>query len=260
MGEESRDILMETHPSFIDRIQKTLQQLGYGFTSKDIENSLDLGNSQGGGDKRFWAIDPIDGTKGYLRNDQYAVAISLIENGEVVVGVLGCPHLAFQKYSGGLFYALKDHGAFFNPFGGEILPLKVSQQQTEIIYCEPHSSSQSHSHTLSAKIAHRLHARPESFQMDSQCKYGLVASGQAAIYLRLPNLDNNSPDSKEKVWDHAAGSLIVEEAGGKVTDVFGQALNFSLGRTLAKNTGIIASNGWLHDLVIEAYQFTLRSC
>jgi len=58
----------------------------------------------------------------------------------------------------------------------------------------------------------------------------------------------------EKIWDHAAGFILVEEAGGKVTDLNGNPLDFSQGKTLAKNKGIIATNGKLHDIVISAVQ------
>ena len=83
----------------------------------------------------------------------------------------------------------------------------------------------------------------------------MIARGDASIYLRLPT----RKDYQEKIWDHAAGSIIVEEAGGKVTDTQGQDLDFSQGRTLSKNTGVVGSNGELHDLVISAVIEVLNS-
>ena len=80
-------------------------------------------------------------------------------------------------------------------------------------------------------------------RIDSQCKYGAVARGEASIYLRLPT----SESYREKIWDHAAGWMVVNAAGGRVTDARGQNLDFSLGRTLDQNRGIIATNGHLHD-------------
>jgi 3'(2'), 5'-bisphosphate nucleotidase len=85
---------------------------------------------------------------------------------------------------------------------------------------------------------------------DSQEKYGRVAAGQAELYLRLPRLDNVYSHS---IWDHAAGTAIVQAAGGTVTDVDGSALDFSEGRKL-KNYGVIASNGRIHDLAVNAVQ------
>ena len=89
--------------------------------------------------------------------------------------------------------------------------------------------------------------------MDSQAKYGIVSRGDASIYLRLPT----KKSYRENIWDHAAGSIIVEEAGGRVTDIQGKPLDFSAGNKLNNNRGIIATNGKLHDLLLEAVQQVL---
>jgi 3'(2'), 5'-bisphosphate nucleotidase len=87
--------------------------------------------------------------------------------------------------------------------------------------------------------------------MDSQAKYGVVARGEAEIYLRMPT----RADYHEKIWDHAAGALIVQEAGGTVTDIHGRPLEFHHGRELSANRGVIVSNRLLHARVLE----TLRA-
>ena len=89
----------------------------------------------------------------------------------------------------------------------------------------------------------------EALRVDSQVKYGVVATGNAEIYLRIPN--PKTPDYREKIWDHAAGSLVVEEAGGVVTDILGKRLDFSTGKTLKNNRGIIASVPVVHNLIIK---------
>lgn len=61
-----------------------------------------------------------------------------------------------------------------------------------------------------------------------------MSRGDAEIYLRLPRPGKRY---EEKIWDHAAGVVVVEEAGGRVTDVYGKPLDFSQGRTLKENTG-----------------------
>jgi 3'(2'), 5'-bisphosphate nucleotidase len=86
--------------------------------------------------------------------------------------------------------------------------------------------------------------------MDSQAKYGIVARGEVTLYLRVPSIAE--PDYKENIWDHAAGSIIAEEAGGKVTDILGHPLDFSCGIKMEKNHGIVVSNGILHDVILEA--------
>ena len=97
-------------------------------------------------------------------------------------------------------------------------------------------------------IGGTLGLQAEPVRLDSQAKYATVADGGAEIYLRLP-VDANY---QEKIWDHAAGSLVVTEAGGTVTDTQGQTLDFSLGRTLSANSGVVVTNGTLHEQVLAA--------
>ena len=73
---------------------------------------------------------------------------------------------------------------------------------------------------------------------------------EADVYLRLPT----KAGYYEKIWDHAGGVLIVQEAGGTVTDLQGQPLNFSCGRELRENRGVIVTNGPLHPAVLAAAQ------
>ncbi|KAJ2464758.1 3'(2'),5'-bisphosphate nucleotidase, partial [Coemansia sp. RSA 2320] len=63
----------------------------------------------------------------------------------------------------------------------------------------------------------------------------------------------------EKIWDHASGNIIIHEAGGRVSDVNGKPLDFSLGRTLTANKGVVAANSNIFDKVIDAVQTTLAS-
>ena len=110
-------------------------------------------------------------------------------------------------------------------------------------------TSQSHS----AQVAELLGISAPPFRIDSQCKYAAVARGDAAVYLRLPT----RPGYVEKVWDHAAGVAVVTEAGGTVTDVDGKPLDFSLGRGLTQNKGVIVTNGRFHDEVVAAVKQVL---
>ncbi|XLR46335.1 hypothetical protein S83_030995 [Arachis hypogaea] len=74
-------------------VQKPKSALG---TSEVLE-IISRCNSRGGANGRFWVLDPVDGTLGFVRGDQYAVALALIEDGEVVLGVLGCPNYPMRK-------------------------------------------------------------------------------------------------------------------------------------------------------------------
>eukprot|EP00730_Choanoeca_flexa_P003300 TRINITY_DN11359_c0_g3_i3.p2 TRINITY_DN11359_c0_g3~~TRINITY_DN11359_c0_g3_i3.p2 ORF type:complete len:127 (+),score=29.81 TRINITY_DN11359_c0_g3_i3:746-1126(+) len=113
-------------------------------------------------------------------------------------------------------------------------------------------------HDVSAVVAKAAGVVAPSLRMDSQAKYGAVGRGDAQLYLRLPRPGKKKHD--EKIWDHAGGMIIVEEAGGKVTDIYGKPLDFSKGITLVDNTGIVASNGDVHDAAIAelAKQFPVQ--
>jgi 3'(2'), 5'-bisphosphate nucleotidase len=77
-------------------------------------------------------------------------------------------------------------------------------------------------------FAKALGVQAEAVRMDSQAKYLVLATGRGEVYLRL--LSPRQPDYKEKIWDQAAGSLLVEEAGGRVSDLHGKPLDFAAGR------------------------------
>jgi 3'(2'), 5'-bisphosphate nucleotidase len=91
--------------------------------------------------------------------------------------------------------------------------------------------------------------------MDSQAKHALLAAGRADLLIRVPE----KKTYRDKIWDQAAGSLIIEEAGGRVTDLNGAALDFGAGRVLTANEGVIASNRVLHDEVVHAIQIATRA-
>ena len=88
----------------------------------------------------------------------------------------------------------------------------------------------------------------DPYRLDSQAKYVLLARGDVSLYLRAPRIEGY----KENIWDHAAGSIIVEEAGGEVTDFNGNRLDFSHGTKLRMNSGVLATNGHLHQKTLKA--------
>ena len=229
-------------------------QRGAEVSTEAVLDWISVGNSDGSGD-RYWTLDPIDGTKGFLRGDQYAIALALIEHGEVVLGVLGCPNLPNPDGSrGAIFVAAGGSCEVYYPTSDLPIPAIVAAPTSlaEARVCESVESGHSN-HDQSARITERLGIRAEPYRIDSQCKYGAVARGDASIYLRLPT----RADYREKIWDHAAGKFVVEQAGGRVTDVDGLPLDFSHGRLLAHNRGVIATDGRFHDEVVAAVQHVL---
>ncbi|MCJ1386408.1 hypothetical protein MMC17_009534 [Xylographa soralifera] len=121
-------------------------------------------------------------------------------------------------------------------------------------FCESVEAGHS-SYGDQALIAEKLDITKPSVRMDSQAKYGSVARGAGDLYLRLPV----SATYVEKIWDHAAGCLIVAEAGGIVTDAEGNNVDFGQGRTLAKNKGIVAAPKSLHEEVIGVVKGVLSA-
>jgi 3'(2'), 5'-bisphosphate nucleotidase len=108
-------------------------------------------------------------------------------------------------------------------------------------------------HTNTAQIqalTQALAIRAEPVRMDSQAKFAVLAAGRGDLLVRLLSAQNQG--YREKIWDVAAGALVVEEAGGAVTDLDGRPLDFTAGRRLVNNRGIVASNGGLQAPVLAA--------
>jgi 3'(2'), 5'-bisphosphate nucleotidase len=218
---------------------------------------IDRGGTGQASGPRYWTVDPIDGTKGFLRAEQYAVALALLEDFQVVVGVLGCPNLQHPLGRGALLVAVQNEGTLLVPLDGETsegAKVRVSDisDATAARLCESVESGHS-SHSRSARIAARLGISAQPLRMDSQAKYAAVARGDAQIYLRMPT----RADYREKIWDHAAGLIVLAEAGGRVTDIHGQPLQFQYGRRFEQNQGVVATNGSLHHHVLDAIRDTL---
>jgi len=246
------------------RVSGYVQQFISGATRQQVCAWIDLGAGLPEG--RFWVLDPIDGTKGFLRGGQYAVALALVEQGQVQLGVLGCPALQAgckqdANGAGSLVAAQRSRGTWCAALRGgfasgvfnaaEFTRLHVSEQR------RPEQArllrSYEAAHTNTGKIdslVQRLAIQAEPVRLDSQAKYAILAAGCGEAMLRLPPDDN--PGYREKIWDQAAGALVVEEAGGSISDIHGRALDFTAGRALQRNRGVLASNGFLHAALLDA--------
>ena len=220
-----------------------------------VLDCLDLG-AAAARSERYWTLDPIDGTKGYLRGKQYAVALGLIENGSPRLGVLGCPNLDGRVGRGVVLYARRNEGCWETGLEPGSPPRRVAvgrcDEAANLVVCESVESGHSR-HDVAASVAERLGVQAAPRRADSQVKYALVARGDAHVYWRLPT----RVGYEEKIWDHAAGALIVTEAGGRVTDIDGRSLDFSCGKTLSANRGVLATNGPVHEEILRAIDATL---
>lgn len=256
VGEENSDSLRKPEGrETLAQIAHFVQQAIPGATEDDVCRWIDHG--AGEPTASFWTLDPVDGTKGFLRGDQYAVALAYLRDGVVRVGALGCPELADgvrpdKGGPGSVLVARRTNGAFVGSLSDEStvwtqvhVSIANDVKQARLL----RSVEKAHTDTGGiGELVATLGIVADPVAMDSQAKYAVLAAGGGEVNLRL--LSPSRPDYREKIWDQAAGSIVVEEAGGRVSDLDGQPLDFSQGRTLAKNRGLLATNGLLHDAVL----------
>jgi len=271
VGEEDSSVLRAAGSSRI--AAGVLEHVSALLPDADMDRicwALDRCNNVGGPTGRHWTVDPVDGTKGFLRNDQYVVALALIEDGHVALGILGCPNLAVDPMdpaagTGCVFVAERGAGAWQLPLddagepseGGQSAEVRLAvaagADLSRARYVESVETGHS-AQDVSREVATLLGITQPPRRLDSQAKYVLVARGEADLYLRFPR-----DGYVENAWDHAAGSIIVEEAGGRVSDAEGHPLDFRTGRTLTANRGLVVSSAQIHDQVLAAVERTLQS-
>jgi HAL2 family 3'(2'),5'-bisphosphate nucleotidase len=272
MGEETSDELRRAE--FAPLLERVVSRVRTVRATATPENVLDWIERRGetySNEGRYWVLDPIDGTKGFLRGEQYAIALALVIHGRVALGVLGCPNLPASLSTGGsaneaggsgeISWAIRGEGAFRLPLDSRDQPaaavrLNVAPPESDAgtTWVERVESSGKNK-DVSSQIAEAAGIVRPPHRLDSQAKYAVVARGDAALYLRH-TLD---PTYREKVWDHAAGAIVIEEAGGRLTDLAGRPLDFSRGRELSANRGIVATNGEAHDRVLASIRAHLNS-
>jgi 3'(2'), 5'-bisphosphate nucleotidase len=242
-AEEDAGLLAE-NPLLLQRVTAVVGAVLPGASETDVQEWVSWGGAEPA--DLFWTLDPIDGTKGYLRGGQYAVALALIENGAPVLGVLGCPALD----GGVIAFAEKGSGAWVvSTAGQEAVRVYVSQQPDPKRWRSTGPVERGHAGLEAAEeILSDMGVESAPIAVDSQCKYLLVAQGAADLYLRMPR----DTTYRENIWDHAAGAILVQEAGGIVTDIHGRELDFGTGRRLMRNIGTAAGSPAAHRAAVRA--------
>ena len=237
--------------SVVERVQATWPDAD----RRTVCDWIDQGNANQYSD-RFWTLDPIDGTKGFVRGDQYAIALALVVDGVPQVAALACPNLPDDlddpQATGQVFTAVRGEGAVrlstdANDDRAEAITSSAVDDPSEGRFCDSFVSAHS-SHDRAIEVGNHLGITKAPVRLDSQAKYAVVARGDVEIYFRLPR----GGDYTERIWDHAAGMLLVEAAGGRVTDTRGRDLDFRHGHLLTENHGIVATNGRFHDEALAA--------
>jgi len=260
VGEEEGTLLREPNMGFtLEKVTAYVQRKVFDATQEDVITWINRGNGDVG--PRYWAIDPIDGTKGFLRGDHYAVAVALVEAGDVKLGIMACPslHIRTGNYEGErgvLFVAVRGQGATMFPIKDgtpTVIQVATFVENSNLPFVESVESSHC-DHARHQEVAKLAGIRVPPLRVDGQPKYGIVARGEAVVYLRFPFSEGTT--YLEKIWDHAAGAIIVEEAGGLVTDMQGRPLNFSQGPDMVGNQGIIAGHPSIHEKILEVLRLT----
>lgn len=192
--------------------------------------------------KRVWMIDPIDGTQGFINKDgDFGVQIGLTEDSEPILGVV------FLPFHNELFYAVKGEGTFLieNDESPKSLRVSAKTDFTEMIL----AVSRNHLSPKMSQVASNFVVKEVIHRGSVGLKIGLIARQIADLYIHL------SP--RTKYWDSCAPQIILEEAGGKMTDLFGAPLRYDL-HDVQNHNGILASNGAVHDSAVNKLRSLLN--
>jgi 3'(2'), 5'-bisphosphate nucleotidase len=188
---------------------------------------------------RVWMIDPMDGTKEFISHrGEFSVMIGLAIDGRPVVGAV------YQPTEGKLYHAAAGHGAFVETADGR-RPLQVSQESdlSKITI----AVSRSHHSGISERIINALGVQHILHSGSSGLKVGLICERKADLYIH--------PGPGTSQWDSCAPDAIIHEAGGRMTNISNLPMTYNTAdrRNLE---GIVASNGVIHDRVIDVIRRT----
>ncbi len=226
-----------------------------------VESWIRRGRGYVGLSDGHWGCDPLDATEGYIQNDQYAINLHFVHRDEVKIGVIGCPNLRLacspESSQGVLLVAVKGYGAWCCALRGDdqFHRLHVSSQPSIIGATGIRPPRDYYPNFFGEDIAmvkgFLTLISPAAVRRErSPIRYPLVASGAGDF---LYHLSMACHVGDLYVHDHAAGALLVAEAGGRVTDFLGHRLDPSGGLYLDRNFGVVASNGFLHKELVDTF-------
>jgi 3'(2'), 5'-bisphosphate nucleotidase len=187
---------------------------------------------------RVWMVDPLDGTTGFIDgNGDFAVQIGLTENGRPVLGVV------YQPLTGVLYRAVQDEGCWIER--PDFAPVAASVSMHRDLRTMRLAASRSHRSPRMDRVVRAFGLQEEVLRGSVGIKVGLIVEQQCDIYIHL------SPLTKQ--WDTCAPQIILHEAGGSLTDLFGQPLRYNVADVQNRN-GVVASNGVAHQTIIESLE------
>lgn len=231
---------------------------------EDMLDLIDVGGKGMGGGGRFWTMDPIDGTAAFLRGEQFAVAVGLVEGGKEVVGVIACPNLKVcngviseaivDQELGVVLSAVKGQGTRLitlrhqppdpDPILLPKLPAPRSLSDLHIVDCPIGNPPGREAMRL---LAARVQAPfPGTDIWSSHVRYAALILGGGNVLVRVPA----SGRDESCIWDHAGAQLLYSELGGLATDLDGRPLDFTAGRYLCRNRGLVVAHEGVHGRVL----------
>ncbi len=209
------------------------------FKSLNIDLNLDFKdiiNYSGVVSDYQWTIDPIDGTLGYQQGLSYAIGIGYMKSSDLLFSAIGVPH--YNELGNAFFIAEKGCGAKISYGDKRFNSISVSKkdnlQQARICISLHYNKPWVFDFVKEAGITNSL-------QIDSMLKFCMIADGSADLYIKPMNMHNSFS------WDYLPGTLLVKEAGGKVSDFNKKDVEFVYERCVITSPGIISSNGLLHN-------------
>lgn len=191
---------------------------------------------------RCWMIDPIDGTAGFVAKDgDFAVQIGLAIGGEPVLGVVAIP------FYNEVQWAVKGSGAFRSVKGSSPAVMMTSPEAERSRMAMV--ASRHHYGKRLDRIVDHFGIATIVRRGSVGLKTGLIASAKCDIYI--------NPGRRTKFWDTCAPQIILTEAGGRLTDLFGERIRYDR-KDVQNHNGILATNGRSHELIVRELQPLLR--
>jgi 3'(2'), 5'-bisphosphate nucleotidase len=221
-----------------DRIANEIivQRLSREFPEDGILAEESVDTERRLGKSRVWMVDPLDGTTGFIEgNGDFAVQIGLAEAGECMLGVV------YQPLTGVLYRAVRGGGAWVERPEMEAERATVSEHVD--LTTMRLAASRSHRSPRMDRVVQKFGVKQEVRRGSVGIKVGLIVEQQCDLYVHL------SPRTKQ--WDTCAPEMILQEAGGRLTDLFGNPLRYNSPDVQNRN-GIVASNGVAHQEIISA--------
>jgi HAL2 family 3'(2'),5'-bisphosphate nucleotidase len=260
VGEEQAAVLREpVNASLRDAVVVAVRPVWPDADADAVLAAIDGAGGTADAHAGYWTVDPIDGTRGFVRGGQYAVCLAWIADSRPQLAVMGCPNLPRGRDA--TMTVIDPEGTLFVAEAGAPMQWGRALPGAELHEAAPAATerpsplivTRSFEGTYSrledvARVLARLGEPIELRPADSQAKYGMVARGQAHAYLRIPLHRSRA----EQVWDHAPGWMVATAAGMCVTDLAGEPFDFTCGERLERSYGAVCAPPVVHAALIEA--------